>query len=157
MPSVTAPLSDYFSQTQVRFIWQRALNAPAAGIGVRMSESLSRIRHYARVVRKSLNKLPRQALAASGGDPEGEDGMAAKKKKINPKFEPYKKLLLKIKEQITGDIHGLSDENNGSGNDRGGDVSGHALHMADVATDMYDREFTLGLAANDRELLVSCE
>jgi len=79
--------------------------------------------------------------------------MAIKKKKINPKFEPYKKLLLKTKEQITGDIRGLSDENTGSGNDRGGDVSGHALHMADVATDMYDREFTLGLAANDRELL----
>ena len=76
-----------------------------------------------------------------------------KKKKTNPKFEPYKNFLLKIKEQITGDIRGLSDENNGSGNDRGGDVSGHALHMADVATDMYDREFTLGLAANDRELL----
>ena len=76
----------------------------------------------------------------------------AAKKKINPKFEPYKKLLLKTKEQITGDIRGLSDENTGSGNDRGGDVSGHALHMADVATDMYDREFTLGLAANDREL-----
>ena len=79
--------------------------------------------------------------------------MATKKKKINPKLEPFKKLLLKTKEQITGDIRGLSDENTGSGNDRGGDVSGHALHMADVATDMYDREFTLGLAANDRELL----
>jgi len=79
--------------------------------------------------------------------------MAAKKKKINPKFEPYKKILLKIKEQITGDIRGLSEDNNGSGNDRSGDVSGHALHMADVATDMYDREFTLGLAATDRELL----
>ena len=76
-----------------------------------------------------------------------------KNKKIDPKFEPFKKLLLKTKEQITGDIRGLSDENTGSGNDRGGDVSGHALHMADVATDMYDREFTLGLAANDRELL----
>jgi len=79
--------------------------------------------------------------------------MPAKKKKINPKFEPFKKLLLKTKEQITGDIRGLSEDNNGSGNDRGGDVSGHALHMADVATDMYDREFTLGLAATDRELL----
>src|SRR5471030_2760595 len=79
--------------------------------------------------------------------------MAVKKRKINPKFEPYKKLLLKIKEQITGDIRGLSDENTGSGNDRSGDVSGHALHMADVATDMYDREFLLGLASNDRELL----
>ena len=79
--------------------------------------------------------------------------MPIKKKKINPKLEPYKKLLLKIKEQITGDIRGLTDDNKGSGNDRGGDVSGHALHMADVATDMYDREFTLGLAATDRELL----
>lgn len=79
--------------------------------------------------------------------------MAPKKKKINPKFEMYQKLLMKIKEQITGDIRDLSDENTGSGNDRGGDVSGHALHMADVATDMYDREFTLGLAANDREFL----
>ena len=79
--------------------------------------------------------------------------MTKGKKKINPKFEPFKKLLLKTKEQISGDIRGLSDENTGSGNDRGGDVSGHALHMADVATDMYDREFTLGLAANDRELL----
>ena len=76
-----------------------------------------------------------------------------KLKKTNPKFDPYKKVLLKTKDQIAGDIRTLSDENSGSGNDRSGDVSGHALHMADVATDMYDREFTLGLASNDRELL----
>ena len=74
-------------------------------------------------------------------------------KKINPKFDVYKKLLLKTKEQISGDIRHLSDDNAGSGNDHSGDVSGHALHMADVATDMYDREFSLGLASNDRELL----
>ena len=76
-------------------------------------------------------------------------------KKINPKFEAYQKLLLKTRDQITGDIRHLSSDNNGSSNDGGGDVSGHALHMADVATDMYDREFALGLAANDRELLAS--
>ncbi len=76
-----------------------------------------------------------------------------KRKKINPKFEVYKKLLFKIKEQINGDIRQLSNENNGSNNDRGGDVSGHAMHMADVATDMYDREFAFGLASNDREVL----
>ncbi len=76
-------------------------------------------------------------------------------KKINPKFEVYRKLLLKTKDQIAGDIRHLSSDNSGSSNDGGGDVSGHALHMADVATDMYDREFALGLAANDRELLTS--
>ena len=77
-----------------------------------------------------------------------------KKKRMNPKFEVYRKLLLKNKEQILGDIHGLANDNAGSVSDRGGDVSGHALHMADVATDMYDREFAMGLAANDREHLV---
>ena len=73
--------------------------------------------------------------------------------RTDPKFDGYKKILLGIKEKISGDLRNLSDENNGSNNDRSGDVSGHALHMADVATDMYDREFTLGLAANERELL----
>ncbi len=76
-----------------------------------------------------------------------------KKKRINPKFEPYRKLLLKTKEQIVGDLRQLSDDHSESNNDRSGDISGHALHMADVATDMYDREFLLGLASNDRELL----
>ena len=76
-----------------------------------------------------------------------------KKKRLNPKFEPYKKLLLKAKEQIVGDLRQLSDDHSESANDRSGDISGHAMHMADVATDMYDREFLLGLASNDRELL----
>ena len=80
-----------------------------------------------------------------------------KHKKINPKFESYQKMLLKTKDQIAGDIRNLSEENSGSGNDRSGDVSGHALHMADVATDMYDREFTLSLASNDRELLYAVD
>lgn len=77
----------------------------------------------------------------------------AKKGRIDPKFEVYRKLLLGIKEKTSGDLRNLSDDNKGGGNDGGGDISGHALHMADVATDMYDREFTLGLAANERELL----
>lgn len=77
----------------------------------------------------------------------------ARAKKLDPKLEGYQKLLLKSKEQIVGDIRNLSEDNTGSGNDRSGDVSGHAMHMADVATDMYDREFTLGLASNDRALL----
>jgi DnaK suppressor protein len=68
------------------------------------------------------------------------------------KLDFFKKLLLRIKAQITGDIKSMSKENDGDQTDKG-DVSGHAMHMADVATDMYDREFNLSLASNDRELL----
>jgi RNA polymerase-binding protein DksA len=68
------------------------------------------------------------------------------------KLEFFKNLLLRLKAQIQGDIRSMSDENEGEQGDKG-DVSGHALHMADVATDMYDREFNLSLASNDREVI----
>jgi RNA polymerase-binding protein DksA len=37
--------------------------------------------------------------------------------------------------------------------DAAGDISGYTYHMADVASDTYDREFSLGLASNERESL----
>jgi RNA polymerase-binding protein DksA len=72
------------------------------------------------------------------------------------KLEFFKKLLLKMKAQINGDIRSMADESEGDQSDKG-DVSGHAMHMADVATDMYDREFNLSLASNDREMLQKIE
>jgi len=75
-------------------------------------------------------------------------------KKSNPKkLEQFRKSLLKIKENIVHDIKNMTAVNSADHKDNVGDVSGHALHIADVATDMYDREFNLGLASNDRELL----
>ena len=68
------------------------------------------------------------------------------------KLENYKKNLLKLKQDLSKDIHNMS-HNNGEGEGDLDKNAGHVQHMADVATDMYDREFTLGLASNDRELL----
>ena len=68
------------------------------------------------------------------------------------KLEHYKKLLLKLKDDFSHDIDNMS-KNPGAQNGDSGDVSGHVLHMADVATDMYDREFNLGLASSEREVL----
>ncbi len=70
------------------------------------------------------------------------------------KLEYYKKLLLELKESIVHDIYNMSQD---SDSQESGDVSGHVLHMADVATDMYDREFNLGLASNEREILQKIE
>ena len=72
------------------------------------------------------------------------------------KLDFFKKLLLRMKAQINGDIRSMADESEGDQAGKG-DVSGHAMHMADVATDMYDREFNLSLASNDRELLQKIE
>ena len=81
--------------------------------------------------------------------------MAQQKKMDKKNLENYKKLLLKLKEDLLHDIKNMSNDTNNDGDSH--DVSGHVIHMADVATDMYDKEFSLGLASKDRELLQKIE
>ena len=64
-------------------------------------------------------------------------------------LDEFRKQLVELKEKILHDIKNMSSVNSADHKDTTGDVSGHALHMADVATDMYDREFNLGLASHD--------
>lgn len=75
------------------------------------------------------------------------------KKTDKKKLENYKKILLQLKETFLHDIKNMSHGPDGSVGSESRDVSGHVLHMADVATDMYDKEFSLGLASNEREVL----
>lgn len=79
-----------------------------------------------------------------------------KQKKLDKKTsEFYKKLLLEIREEISGDISHISEETlKKSQKDASGDISGYTFHMADVATDNYDREFSLGLASKERVVLM---
>jgi len=78
-----------------------------------------------------------------------------KKKKFNKKsIDQFKKVLIKRKEEINDEInHISSDTLKKSQKEASGDISGYSYHMADVATDNYDREFSLGLASNERDIL----
>ncbi len=80
---------------------------------------------------------------------------APKIKKFNKKeLLEFKKLILKIKDEIIDDIKHISDDTlKKSQKEASGDISGYTYHMADVATDTYDREFSLSLASNDRQFL----
>lgn len=77
------------------------------------------------------------------------------KKKYNKKeLADFKILILKRKEEILDEIKHISEDTlKKSQKDASGDISGYTYHMADVATDTYDREFSLGLASNERDLL----
>ena len=77
------------------------------------------------------------------------------KKKFNKKdLAGFKKLILKRKQEILDDIKHISEDTlKKSQKEASGDISGYTYHMADVATDTYDREFSLGLASNERQSL----
>ncbi|MFH1665273.1 MAG: TraR/DksA family transcriptional regulator [Candidatus Omnitrophota bacterium] len=62
--------------------------------------------------------------------------------------------LVKKKAQIIEEIINLKGGvNHQSFKDASGDLSGYSFHMADMATDLYDRQFSLELAEGERERL----
>lgn len=77
------------------------------------------------------------------------------KSKFNKKdLAEYKKQITKRKHEILDAIDRISEDTlKKSQKDASGNISGYTFHMADVATDNYDREFSLGLASNDRQML----
>jgi len=66
----------------------------------------------------------------------------------------FKQLLLKQREKLVGQVeHIANDTLKQSQREASGDLSGYTLHMADVATDHYDREFSLGIATTEQRLI----
>ena len=65
----------------------------------------------------------------------------------------YKNLLIKVRESINGDINHIAKENLKSQKESSGDLSGYSFHMADMASDSYDRELSLNIAGEEQEII----
>ncbi len=66
----------------------------------------------------------------------------------------YKRLLLDLRKKLVENVNSMEDEALGkSGQDASGDLSNVPIHMADVGTDNYDRDLTIGLIQNGEEEL----
>lgn len=87
-------------------------------------------------------------------------------KKKSATKTPFKKLELKnirkelvaAKAQVLEELLKLKGESlNKTFKDASGDLSGYSFHMADMATDLYDREFSLELAEGERDTLYALD
>ena len=78
-----------------------------------------------------------------------------KKNKLNKKeLKPFRDLLIKEKISLLEGMNHLTSETlKKSQRESSGDLSGYAYHMADMASDVYQRDFLLQLASGERELL----
>ena len=79
----------------------------------------------------------------------------AKIKKL-PKsvLKKYKQLLVAEREKVGGGLSHIAETTlNKSQRDASGDLSGYSYHMADMASDDYEREFSLGRATDEQKIL----
>jgi DnaK suppressor protein len=69
-------------------------------------------------------------------------------------LEEFRKALLEKRRSIVGDMHGIQNEALGHNRqETSGDLSNMPTHPADIGTDNYEQEFTLGLLESERVLL----
>ena len=81
-----------------------------------------------------------------------------KNKLAKKELHMYKEMLLNLKEDFLKQIKDISENTlMKSQKDISGDISGYTLHIADVATDNYDRDFNLGLVSDERVILLEIE
>ncbi|WP_162525143.1 TraR/DksA family transcriptional regulator [Rariglobus hedericola] len=77
---------------------------------------------------------------------------------IPEKFLRYYKLLIELRNHLTGQIDTHSEETlKRSSKDDSGDLSSYGQHMADAGTDTFDRDFALSLVSSEQEALSEVE
>jgi DnaK suppressor protein len=70
---------------------------------------------------------------------------------LTKELEHFRDLLIEKRREIVGDMSSMEREALRSGS--GSNLSTLPIHMADMGTDNYEQEFTLGLVEKDRNLL----
>jgi RNA polymerase-binding transcription factor DksA len=69
-------------------------------------------------------------------------------------IDAFKSLLLEKRRQVVGDVGNMEAEAlKKNRSDAAGDLSMMPIHMADIGTDNYEQEFTIGLIENEQEIL----
>ncbi len=73
-------------------------------------------------------------------------------------LERFKKVLLKKREDVITEISDITkDTLSKSQREASGDLSGYSFHMADQASDNYDREFSLNLASDNQKIIYAID
>ena len=81
-----------------------------------------------------------------------------KKRFTKKDLDAYKEKLFNLKDDTLSQIRDISEDTlMKSQKDMSGDISGYGIHLADVATDNYERDFNLGLVSNEREIVMDID
>jgi DnaK suppressor protein len=86
--------------------------------------------------------------------PVAKDVSKIKTKLSKTDLAKFRDLLIMRRREIVGMVSGLETEALRSS---GGNLSNMPMHMADVGTDVFEQDFTLGMAAQERELIVQID
>ncbi|MFQ5491897.1 MAG: TraR/DksA family transcriptional regulator [Phycisphaerae bacterium] len=115
-------------------------------------------------VTKAVKSSKRNSSAKAGqvaaSSPPEDDGQHVPAKPVpktrlnDAQLAEFRKMLLDKRRELVGDVDHLTREAlRRSRSEAAGDLSSMPIHMADIGTDNWEQEFTLGLIDTERTLL----
>jgi DnaK suppressor protein len=104
-------------------------------------------------VKKTVSKKTAVSAASTTPQTTTTGKTMTKKKEVKSltakQIEFYRDLLLEKRREIQGDVSMMEENIFQSG----GDISSMPVHLADIGTDSYEQEFSLGLMAEEKKIL----
>ena len=128
-----------------------AKSAPTKAVVVATKPSVGKMkapeasRRFEHVAPRPIQMPIPEAVPTNGKPRKNQAGLNSRE------LEHFRDLLLEKRRELVGDMYSMESEalrTSGSTN-----LSSLPLHMADMGTDNYEQEFTLGLVEKDRGLL----
>lgn len=108
----------------------------------------------AKKAKKTAEKKPAAKKTTAAEKPSTKRRRAIKSPLSKKELRDFRERLLVKRRELLGDMSGMEAEafrdNKGNG---ASDLSTMPVHMADIGTDNYEQEFTLGLIESERKLL----
>ena len=102
----------------------------------------------------TVAKKSKTAAAEVTVAPSEQQIREIKTKLTKKELDEYRALLLVKRRQLFGMLSGMEDEALRSS---GGNLSNMPVHMADMGSDVYDQDFTLGMAETERAILAEID
>jgi RNA polymerase-binding transcription factor DksA len=102
----------------------------------------------------TVAKKSKTAAAEVAVAPNEQQIREIKTKLTKKELDEYRALLLVKRRQLFGMLSGMEDEALRSS---GGNLSNMPVHMADMGSDVYDQDFTLGMAETERAILAEID
>lgn len=108
---------------------------------------------------KTVKKASAKKASAVKSSPPASQAKRLKKTPLTKtQLRQFRDLLLDKRRDLIGDMNGIEAEAFRSGRGgTGGDLSNMPTHPADIGTDNYEHEFSLGLLESERSLLGEIE
>jgi len=98
----------------------------------------------------TVAKKSKESSAEAAPAPTEQQIASIKTKLGKKELEEYRTLLLAKRRQLVGMLSGMEDEALRSS---GGNLSNMPVHMADMGSDVYEQDFTLGMAETERAII----